>query len=183
MNKFILWVIGIGLLFSPTISFNKVDFPTFGLPGSLAVDIPEYFEHEVYGWVYRSVFDLEVNIAIVGRQRGSESILLEEYYFTSEFWQELRQDKKIEMQTLTTHHLGMVDDGPYEGCDYVRFTDIKLEENNSGSDIKDMEFTSIICEEVKGLGAVTIDMKGRAPNGFKFKAGFDITNNFYWMDF
>lgn len=148
--------------------------------GSLQVKVTDFFEHETYGWVYRAIFDLEMKIAIVGRKIGKESILLEKYYFTPEYWDELRKHKKVELETLTTHHLGWVTRGKYRGCDIVRFTNMVTEtkDNPDGMDTSEMEFESFICESSKGLGASTIDMKGKAPTGMKFRAGFDLNGSF-----
>ena len=146
--------------------------------GSLKVEVSDYFEQEAYGWVYRTIFSLEMKIAIVGRKTGRESILLEEYYFTPEYWDKLRKTKKVVLGTLTTHHLGWVANGKYRGCDIVRFTDMVTETNSGGMDISDMEFQSFICEGSKGLGASTIDIEGKAPTGMKFRAGFDLVGSF-----
>lgn len=142
----------------------------------------------------RLTYDL--NIDWVGRKSGEKELAAPEEYFQPEFLEKLRREKKIVLPRFTVTHMGFADakdkNGKlYRNCDKVMISDIKqahevpffelLEESFgqvavvTNTQIEDLKILAHVSLEVPVLGAVKIDLSGKA-SGFDFKAGFDYTN-------
>ena len=157
--------------------------------GALQVNVSDYIPDHEDGPAYRSNFDFELETSIAGRQRGHETIMLVEQYFSEEFWQELCQNKSIETPSFKVDHLAIenvtIGSGQFfEGCDKVLFYDIQTEGSSflfsffnsltgyESKGLDDMKFTAYICDDVPAWGAAKLDITGKS-RGFRFKLGFD----------
>lgn len=159
--------------------------------GTLSMEITDYLPDHEDGPMYRTQLSFELDIKMAGKQSGEERILIDEAYFTPEFWTELRAEKYAELTNFKIKHLGIADASTlggavYEDCDKVFLYDIQVDGStflrdlfknisDDAGDFKDMKLGAYVCSEISGFGAAKLDISGKT-RGFNFKIGFDLKN-------
>lgn len=146
-------------------------------------------------------FDVAINyefdVAWVGNQTGTETMAIDQHYFTQEFLDELRVNGTYQTSEFKVKHMGFADavnmDGQrYEHCDKLYFYEIKTDGESALSklivstayamligggnvDANQIENLAILAHVKYGnpvIGAVKIDVSGKY-NGMNVKAGGD----------
>ncbi|NBT59169.1 hypothetical protein EBT16_10340 [bacterium] len=162
--------------------------------GTFLGTIKKYHPDTDAGPAMEVTLDYKFNVQWVGDQTGVETGFIDYQYFTPEFLESLRKNKKYESENFKAIHQGYesvktLSGKSYPNCDIVLLYDIKDTLNNelrstlSGflasivqaktqADIQDLKVQIRVYPGIPVLGAVQIDVSGKYE-GMAVKAGAD----------
>ena len=165
--------------------------------GTMTAYVRAFVPPENGGPAYDSAIDYAFKIRFLGWQRGTETMSIDDDYFTPEFMVNLRANGEYHGDKFDVRWLGYVDAHTLEGIDYPRCDDILIYNIDQGfhspfvavaqgllaraagvrgavpnDTIENLEIRAAIFAGVPVLGAVKLDVSGQYQ-GTDVKAGAD----------
>lgn len=162
--------------------------------GTLLATIDQYHPDMDSGPALEVALKYKLNVQFVGEQIGTETGFIDYEYFTPEFLEKLRKEKKYESENFKAIHQGFetvktLQGKTYPDCDVILLYDIKdtlngnlrsalsrflgsIVQAKNQSDIQDLKVLLHVYPGIPVLGGVQIDVSGKYE-GMALKAGAD----------